>query len=343
MQSVIGIDALTMQIQSRCPKTVFEVIEKRNENGNIYLKIVPKQNNNYIVTIVLPCVVSPNNLEGFTLLDSIKLELVINIIQKDLMFYLGTNDLDKLIVKKLEINANKRVSKNVDIDMLTEFVARTLLKCRTKNDEGKYISYSQQCEFVHGRQVKGTRTIKKRIIDGFKTNRDSTGRFYTKCYNKSREQNIEDKMQYWRFELIYTSYGVQQALGLKRQISLTDVLEREAIVKLIHRYVDDIKDTILPPIRLYLLEAVNLVLDDLKAGTGAYKTLLKYYDIIKYDYRIYRVAMRKYYKIVGNTRESADVQCSRIKRKALEDNIEIFEGTVKELEVLFREVRLQGM
>lgn len=343
MQAFIGIDAITMQIQSRCPKTVFEVIEKRNENGHIYLKIIPKQNNEYIITIVLPCIVSPNNMQGFRLLDCIKLEMVINTIQKDLMLYLGTKDLSKLIVKKLEINANKKISKNVDIDMLTEFVARTLLKCRTKNEEGKYISYSQQCEFVHGRQVKGTRTIKKRIIDGFKTNRDSTGRFYTKVYNKSREQNIEDKMQYWRFELIYTCYGVQQALGLKRQISLTDILKRESILKLIQRYVNDVQDTILPPIRLYLIDAVNLVLEDLKAGTGAYKTFLKHYDIIKYDYRIFRVAMRRYYRIVGNTRESADVQCSRIKRKALEDNIEIYEGTVKELEVLFREVRLQGM
>lgn len=343
MQSLIGIDAIEMEIQSRCPKTIFETIEKRNENGNIYLKIVPQRNNDYEITIVLPCVISLNNMEGFKLIDCIKLEMVINTIQKDLMFYLGTEDLSKLIVKKLEINANKKVSKNVDIDMLTEFVSRTNLKCRTKNEDGEYSSYSQQCEFVHGREVKGTRTIKRRVIDGFQGKRDSTGRFHIKCYNKSREQNIEDKIQYWRFELVYTRYGVRQALGLKRQISLADVLKRESIVKLINRYVNDIKVTVLPPIRLYLIDAVNLLLNDLKAGTGAYKTFLKHYDIIKYDYRIFRVAIRKYYKIVGNTRESADVMCSRIKRKAIEDNIEIFEGTVKELEILFREVRLQGM
>ena len=109
MQSLIGIDAITMIIEGRCPKTVFEVVERRNENGHIYLKIVPKRNNDYIVTIVLPCIVSPNNMEGFKLIDCIKLEMVINTIQKELMFYLGTNDLSKLIVKKLQINANKKV------------------------------------------------------------------------------------------------------------------------------------------------------------------------------------------------------------------------------------------
>ena len=39
----------------------------------------------------------------------------------------------------------------------------------------------------------------------------------------------------------------------------------------------------MPAIRLYLEDATNLVLNDLKAGNGAYKTFLKRYDIIKYE------------------------------------------------------------
>lgn len=97
----------------------------------------------------------------------------------------------------------------------------------------------------------------------------------------------------------------------------------------------------MPPIRLYLEDATNLVLSDLKAGNGAYKTFLRRYDVIQYDYRIFRVAMSKFYKIVGNTKQSASVQCSRIKAKAIEEGIVVNEGTVKQLEEMFREIRSQ--
>ena len=73
----------------------------------------------------------------------------------------------------------------------------------------------------------------------------------------------------------------------------------------------------------------------------AYKTFLKRYDIIKYDYRIFRVAMFKFYKLVGNTKQSASVQCSRIKARAIEEEIVVNEGTVKQLEEMFKEIRLQ--
>lgn len=39
--------------------------------------------------------------------------------------------------------------------------------------------------------------------------------------------------------------------------------------------------------------------------------------------------------------QSASVQCSRIKAKAIEEEIVVNEGTVKQLEEMFREIRLQ--
>lgn len=144
-------------------------------------------------------------------------------------------------------------------------------------------------------------------------------------------------------ELVYNAKGVSQALGKKgKGISvLTDILQQSAMQKLILRYVLDVRASIMPAIRLYLEDATNLVLKDLKDGCGAYKTFLKRYDIIKYDYRIFRVAMFKFYKLLGNTKQSAIVQCSRIKAKAIEEGIVVNEGTVKQLEEMFREIRLQ--
>ena len=97
----------------------------------------------------------------------------------------------------------------------------------------------------------------------------------------------------------------------------------------------------MPPIRLYLDDATNVVLEDLKSGCGAYKAFLKRYEIIKYDFRMFRVAMMKFYKLVGNTKQSARVQCSRIKKQAMKDGMEINEGTVRQLEEFFKEIRLQ--
>lgn len=103
----------------------------------------------------------------------------------------------------------------------------------------------------------------------------------------------------------------------------------------------DVRQCIIPPIRLYLQDATNIVLNELKQGNGAYKVFLKWYDIVQYDYRIYRTALKKFYKLVGNTEQSANVQASRIKAKAKAEGIVVSEGMIKELEELFREIRIQ--
>lgn len=332
--TVIGLDAVTMVISGKCPKRVEQRIEKRNKQGRLYLKVdKTKQKETYNVSIVLPSIIRPSNLKGFTLLDSVKLEYVIDVVKHDLQEILGTQDLHKLVVKKVEVNANKVVPPKVNADAITELMARALLK-----------SDVQQIEHCHGVSIHETRTIKTKVIDGFKTARDSSGRYQCKFYRKDRQLGLEDKIEPTiRMEIVYNTKGVSQALGTRKSATLTDVLQQSAMQKLIQRYVMDVRASIMPPIRLYLEDATNLVLNDLKAGSGAYKTFLKRYDILKYDFRIFRVAMFKFYKLVGNTKQSASVQCSRIKAKAIEEGIVVNEGTVKQLEEMFREIRLQDV
>lgn len=330
--TVIGLDAVTMVITGKCPKRVKQRVEKRNKQGRLYLEVdKTKRKDTYNVTIILPSVIRPTNLFGFSLLDSVKLEYVIDVVKHDLHDILGTQNLESLVIKKIEVNANKSVPSKVNADMITELMARALLK-----------SDAQQIEHCHGVNVTETRTIKRRVIDGFKTARDSSGRYQCKFYRKDRQLGLENKIEPTiRMEIVYNTKGVSQALGKKGIVTLTEILKKSSMQKLIQRYVMDVRASIMPPIRLYLEDATNLVLNDLKTGNGAYKTFLKRYDIIKYDYRIFRVAMFKFYKLVGNTKQSASVQCSRIKAKAIEEEIVVNEGTVKQLEEMFKEIRLQ--
>lgn len=330
--TIIGLDAVTMTVTGECPKKIEDKISKRNKQGHLYLQIEKtKQQNTYNVTIVLPSIIRPSNIKGFSLLDSVRLEEVINVVKRDMQENLGTEDLENLIVKKIEVNANKTVSPKTNADVITELMARALLK-----------TDAQQIEHCHGINIKETRTIKTKVIDGFKTARDSSGRFQCKFYRKDRQLGLEHKIQPTiRMELVYNTRGIAQALGRKGTVTLTDILQQVSMQKIIQRYVNDVRMSILPPIRLYLADAKELVLNDLKTGCGAYKTFLKRYDIIKYDYRIYRVAMGKFYKTVGNTKQSAMVQCSRIKAKAISEGITVNEGAIKQLEEMFKEIRLQ--
>ena len=330
--AVIGLDAVTMVFSGKCPKRIEQRIEKRNKQGRLYLEVdKTKQSDTYFVTIILPSIIRPSNSKGFSLLDSVKLEYVIDIVKYDLQEILGTQELERLVVKKIEVNANKSIPPKVDTDVITAFMARVLLKPDV-----------QQIEHCHGVNLYETRTIKTRIIDGFKTARDSSGRYQCKFYRKDRQLGLENKMKpTFRMEIVYNVKGISQALEKKGIVTLTDILKKDAMQKLIQRYVMDVRASIMPPIRLYLEDATNLVLNDLKAGSGAYKTFLRRYDIIQYDYRIFRVAMFKFYKLVGNTKQSASVQCSRIKARALEEGIVVNEGTVRQLEEMLREIRLQ--
>ena len=330
--TVIGLDAVTMVFIGKCPKRIEQRVERRNKEGRLYLEVDrTKQSDTYVVTIILPSIIRPSNSRGFSLLDSVKLEYVIDVVKHDLQEILGTQDLERLVVKKIEVNANKVIPSKVNADAITAFMARVLLK-----------PDAQQIEHCHGVNLYETRTIKSRTIDGFKTARDSSGRYCCKFYRKDRQLGLENKMKpTFRMEFIFNVKGISQALEKKGIVTLTDILKKDAMQKLIRRYVMDVRASIMPPIRLYLEDATNLVLNDLKAGNGAYKTFLRRYDIIQYDYRIFRVAMSKFYKMVGNTEQSASVQCSRIKTKAIEEGIVVNEGTVKQLEEMFREIRLQ--
>lgn len=329
-EGTIGIDAITVIVSGENVTKNVEHIERRNEQGCLYLEVNKTAKNDYVIMVILPSVIYPTNVRGFSMLDAMKLDIVTDTIRNDLRSILGLSDLSYLSVKSIEINANKEISKKANADIIVEFLARVSLNpCKN----------IQTILHAHGKNI--YRTIKKSVIDGFKSARDSTGRFYVKCYRKDRQLGLEDKIPPTvRVELIYTKRGISQALG-GNKTTLIDVLSTEAMQKLIQRYIVDVKQAILPPIRLYLNDAVDLLLNDLKAGEDAYTVFLRHYDVIKYDYKMYRVAMKKFYRCNGMLERSAQARCSHVKRKAKQRGIEVNERTIKEISELFKEIRSQ--
>lgn len=321
-KTIIGLDAICMVLYGKCPKQIEQSVEKRTEQGRLYLQVEKtKRKDEYNVKIILPCLVRPNNIQGFGILDSVKLELVAETIKRDLQEILGMRDLSSLIVKKVECNANKEISTKANIKTVIALLSRALLK-----------TDSQQKLYVRGESIAGTRTIKKIIVDGFEMERDSCARFNIKIYDKTEQMEIKNQNKILRVELIYNSRGISQALRIKGKIKLTDLLQKQSLQKIINRYVVDVKEAIMPQIKDFLEDAVNLILDDLKGGYSTYTTFLKRQDIIQYDYRIFRLALKKFYKMKGLTKQSAVVQASRIKARVLSEGLVIHERTVKELE-----------
>ena len=197
--TVIGLDAVTMVFIGKCPKRIEQRVERRNKEGRLYLEVDrTKQSDTYVVTIILPSIIRPSNSRGFSLLDSVKLEYVIDVVKHDLQEILGTQDLERLVVKKIEVNANKVIPSKVNADAITAFMARVLLK-----------PDAQQIEHCHGVNLYETRTIKSRTIDGFKTARDSSGRYCFKFYRKDRQLGLENKMKpTFRMEFIFNVKGI---------------------------------------------------------------------------------------------------------------------------------------
>ena len=65
--TVIGLDAVTMVISGKCPKNIEQRVEKRNKQNRLYLEVdKTKQKETYNVSIVLPSVIRPSNLKGFS-------------------------------------------------------------------------------------------------------------------------------------------------------------------------------------------------------------------------------------------------------------------------------------
>lgn len=63
--AVIGLDAVTMVVSGKCPKQIEQRVEKRNKQGQLYLRVdKTKQRDTYNVTIVLLMQLSTDDVKN---------------------------------------------------------------------------------------------------------------------------------------------------------------------------------------------------------------------------------------------------------------------------------------
>lgn len=322
-KSRIGIDAITLNIitdEQFEPKEEMP-IERRTDQKKLYLQVDKTKNpNQYELVIVLPCCVRTFNMQGFSVFDDI--ETAVIKIKSDIQEIFGTKNLKLYVVRKIECNANMESLSEENVDMLLSLIARSLL-----------LSGTSLTEYIRGKKICETSLIREPVINGFKTERNSTARFVFKIYNKGREMRARTNVL--RLEIIYNSRGIKHALQLKQDVTLFDILQKESIQKIVNKYIVDVRGSLRPYIRTFLNEAVNLIVKDLKAGYGAYETLLRRRDIWQYDYRIFKMGLKKYHRLKGSNKRTMQIQASRLKRQVQSKGITVYEGAIKELELFF--------
>lgn len=326
METNIGVDAITMTWISN--QQLIDNIEKKRKNSEkLYFKVKrTNKENEYSVVIILPCYLYDTNIKGFDVCDNI--EVAKKRIKQTMQKNLQTNDLNKFVVKSIECNANTRISAKANIDMVIGLLARTLLS-----------SDKKLIEYVIGKRLKETDLIKNPIITGFRTDRDSSARYYIKVYNKSRQMETDENV--FRLELQYTSRGVKQIFGTQEDVTLEDVMQLNNIKRITNRYITDVEAFIEPCINEYLIGSKKVILKDLKRGYKAYRTFLLHHDIVQYDYNIFREALEMYYSFEGKRVQTARQRASKIKKQAEFEGIEIYEGAIKELKKFLENIRLQ--
>lgn len=328
MENRIGLDSITMTVlTTQNVKLDNGLFEGRTKENNIFLKIEnTKTENQYTVTVILPCYVRRSNIQSFNVYENI--ELAKKRIRQNMQKKFGTKDLSSFLVKNLECNANKEISSKANIDMVIALMARALLQ-----------SNESITLYARGKRMDKTNFIKNPILDGFTTKRDTCCRFFIKVYNKGREMKSDKKLL--RLEITYNSRGIKQALGLKRTITLFDILQRENLQKIVNRYIDDVQGSICPCIRLYKEDAEKLVQKELQSRYEPYRVFLKHYGILQYDYFLFREALKKSCDLEKKSKQSAIQKASRIKTKVEAEGTKIYEGAFRELEDFFGKIESQ--
>lgn len=323
----VGIDGITT-IVSGCSITKEIKVPEGSESPYLHLK--PKGNNTE-VALILPRTIRHNNNVGFRASDTKQLTDVIQKVNRALKQIIG-RDWSELFVTELEVavTVDLGVVDELTVDSAMNFLARVLLRKDRPNKEAKQnnsVRTEPLQKFVTGKKRAGCNFVYDEVTKSLETSLWSNRRLKWKAYSKGAFTEFGGNSSIFRLEGVYCEKGMRYVLGNKDgYITLQDVLKPKAIKGFISQFKIDYTEIVAPKICGYLDEAQQIVFETLEK-TSAYNTLLINKDIIV-DMRIYRKALKQYYRANNKSDGAYRKMLCLATKKRQNENICISDKTI---------------
>lgn len=335
----VGIDGISCTV-SGCsiPKETEYPIGSKNP----FLKLKPRGVRTE-VSVILPRTIRDNNNIGFRVSDIKQLAEVVQLVNRILKQIIG-RDWSELFVTQLEVavTVDLGIADELVINSAMNFLSNVLLRQDRpikQSEKKNAVKTDTLQKFVTGKKRNSCNFIYDEVTKSLETSLWSNRRLKFKAYSKGAFTELGGNTSILRLEGVYCEKGMKQVLGNKDDyITLQDVLKPKAIKRFIQQFKIDYSKIVAPRILGYLNETKQIVFETLQK-TSAYNSLLINKDIIV-DMRIYRRALKEYYK-VNNKSDGAyrKMLCSVIKRMEKEE-IHISDKTIGLFETISTAIRV---
>lgn len=242
------------------------------------------------VVLVLPQYVRGDNIQPFTLSDSIWLEMMKNDCDVQLREIFGENLSTE--ITKIEVNITQQVSGNA-----TQSDVMNLLSHATLSDKFDNVKYVGRCKYDLTSRKEETHTIVTRRPHYW------VGKFYDKT-----EQMMKDRIEnnlptdnipfgLLRIEIILIERTLQGIFGTRA--TLSNVLTKKNLTEVLKEYkrifCEELVDGMIKP---YLNECRNQLVESLTDTESPVKTIAKHRELIP-DVWVLKKALERYMSIRG--------------------------------------------
>jgi hypothetical protein len=251
-----------------------------NESGRNYGNVEIK-NGKVILALILPKFIRENNVQQFTLMDSIYLELIKNDVEEKLKQILGTTKLDNNKCSCIEVNITQRVSGNATQDNVLNLLSNALLS--KKQDNLKYVGPSKKSRL---KEETHTLIVKRSHY------------YLLKAYNKSEQMmksgiKIPDGML--RIEIVMVERTLEKLFGNKT--SFQDILTKDSLISVLREYKRIFVDEIIEEkVKVYLDSCKLMLLESLCFSDSVVEVIAKNRELIP-DKEVLRKAIKRFQRM----------------------------------------------
>lgn len=327
----VGVDGITCIISGCLVPCETKFPE---DSDKPLIRLIPKYSTTEI-GIILPRAIRQNNNIGFRVSDTKMLLDVVQTINRALKTMIS-RDWSELLVKQIEVACTVDMGcvDELTVDSIMSFMSRVFLQVDRPSKERNIknsVRTKPIMKYVTGKRRNGHTFLKDEVTKSFETSICTNRRLKFKCYSKGAFSEFGGDTSIFRLEGVYCERGIIHVLKKKDgYITLQDVLKQDAIRKFIDQFKVDYAEIVLPQMRGFLKEAEQLMFDQLH-HSSAYNALLINRDVV-YDMRIYRKALKRYYKEQNKSDGAYRKMLSSVTKRMQGEGIDISDRVIVILE-----------